>query len=293
MPLTFERSFRVRNYECDANGHLNSANYLRMMQETAFDASAAGGYGMRRYAEMNRYWLIRATEIEYLRPLYYDERLTIRTWISDFRRVSSRRRYDFCLEGSGELCAQAHTDWVFLDATTQQPAKIPPTLARDFYPEGVPASFPPRVPFPEPPAPPPGVFTIHRRVEWGDLDPMQHVNNAVYMDYANECGFLAVAAFQWPWERIREAGFAILLRRVQIQYLLPALLGDKLEIATWASGVKRSTATRHYTIRRARDGALLCQMNMLGVWIDLATSRPIRIPPQFLADFASNITNLK
>ena len=37
MPLTHVRSFRVRHYECDAFGHLNNTNYVRYMQETAFD----------------------------------------------------------------------------------------------------------------------------------------------------------------------------------------------------------------------------------------------------------------
>ena len=52
MPLTHTRTFRVRYYECDANGHLTSANYLRYMQETAFDASTAAGYGIDRYDRM-------------------------------------------------------------------------------------------------------------------------------------------------------------------------------------------------------------------------------------------------
>jgi acyl-CoA thioester hydrolase len=84
-------------------------------------------------------------------------------------------------------------------------------------------------------------------------------------------------------------GFAIILRKNQIQYLQPARIDDELEIATWASGIKRSTATRHYTIQRVSDQALLAQVHSLGVWIDLASGRPIRIPSRFIADFASNI----
>ncbi len=270
---------------------MNSANYLRWMQETAFDASAAAGYDFSRYNELGHYWLIRATEIEYLRPLLYDERVSVRTWIGDFRRVSSRRMYEFCLEDSGEVCARAFTDWVFLNAATQLPASIPAQMKRDFYPEGVPASFPPRQPFPKQPNPPAGIFIARKQVEWKDLDPMQHVNNAVYMEYANECGFQAIAAFGWPWERMKEEGFAILVRRCQIQYLQPAVLNDTLEIATWASEAKRATAIRHYTIRRGRDRELLCQANMLGVWIELESGRPMRIPPHFLEDFAANIAS--
>jgi len=41
------------------------SNYVRYMQETAFDASAAVGYSMARYATMDRYWLVHDTEVEY------------------------------------------------------------------------------------------------------------------------------------------------------------------------------------------------------------------------------------
>ena len=189
MPLTHTRKFRIRYYECDANGHLNSANYLRMMQETAFDASTAAGYGMARYDSMQRHWLIRESQVEFLIPLRYNQEVEVTTWISDFRRVTSRRAYEFRLLETGELAAKGFTDWVFLDTANNRPSSIPHSLVVDFFPEGAPADFPPRTPFPSAPPPPPGVFSIRRQVSWEDIDTMQHVNNAVYLDYLNECGF--------------------------------------------------------------------------------------------------------
>jgi acyl-CoA thioester hydrolase len=287
MPLTHTRSFRVRFYECDANGHLNSANYLRYMQETAFDASAAAGYGMERYNAMGHFWLIRESQVEYLRPLRYDDRVDVTTWIADFRRVTSRRAYEF--HRGGELVARAFTDWVFIDAQTSMPSAIPAQLALDFFPEGVPASFPPRQPFPKAPPSPPGAFSVRRSVVWQDIDGMQHVNNAVYMNYASEAGFQAAASFGWPWTRMAEHGFTIFIRRARVLYLQPALPGDELEITTWISGLRRSLANRHYEIRRIADGALLSQVYTLSVWVSLETGLPVRIPQQFLDDFQGHI----
>ncbi len=73
MTLTHERTFRVRHYECDSYGHVNHANYLRYMQETAFDASASAGYDVERYHEINRTWLVRESDITYLVPLSYGD----------------------------------------------------------------------------------------------------------------------------------------------------------------------------------------------------------------------------
>jgi acyl-CoA thioester hydrolase len=289
MPLTHTRTFRIPFYECDANGHLNSTNYLRYMQETAFDASTAAGYDMKRYDQMQRYWLIRESQVEYLSPLRYNQHVAVTTWIADFRRVTSRRAYEFHLVETGELVARAYTDWVFLDTATNRPTSIPKTLVDDFYPEGSPAHFTPRRPFPTPPSPPPGKFAMRQRVNWKDIDAMHHVNNAVYMDYIIECGFQVCAAFHWPWQRTVEHGFVIYLSQAHLQYLQPSVLHDELEITTWVSSLRRTSAGRHYAFHRARDGILLAQAYTLGVWVDLETHLPIRIPQEMLDDFAPNM----
>src|SRR5687768_16862418 len=95
MPLTSISTFQVRHYECDANGHLHPANYLRYMQESAFAATAAAGYSKERYEAMGYIWLARETEIEYLQPVIYGDTVEIKTWVADFRQVRSIRRYEW------------------------------------------------------------------------------------------------------------------------------------------------------------------------------------------------------
>jgi acyl-CoA thioester hydrolase len=291
MPLTHVWTFRVRHYECDAYGHVNHTSYLRYMQEAAFEASAAAGYGMARYAAMGRHWLVRETDIEYLHPLHYGDRAQVKTWVIDFRRVRSRRAYEIRLAGSGELAAKARTDWAYLDSASGRPIPIPPEMTAAFFPEGPPEPPPPRPRFPKAPPPPPGVFRLRRRVEWRDIDPAQHVNNAVYLAYMEDCAVQVAAAHNWPLARMWAEGFAVVARRHQIEYRQPAVLDDELELATWVSNVKRATAIRHFTITRVSDGALLARARTLWVWVDVKTERPIRIPTAFLTDFAPNITS--
>jgi acyl-CoA thioester hydrolase len=289
MPLTYTRTFRVRYYECDANGHLYSTNYLRYMQETAFDASAAAGYDMQRYDEIQHHWLIRESQVEFLQPVRYDQHVAVTTWIADFRRVTSLRAYEFRLVETGELVARAFTDWVYLDTQRKRPASIPAALVQAFYPEGAPTDFEPRRPFPASPPPPPEVYRMQRQVKWQDIDALQHVNNAVYMDYVNECSLQVCNAHGWPWQRMVDESFAVYLRQARLQYLQPAVLGDELEVATWVSEVRRASSSRHYTLKRCSDGALLAQAYLLSAWVDLQTGLPIRIPQHMLADFSQNI----
>ncbi|HSG15951.1 MAG TPA: thioesterase family protein [Anaerolineae bacterium] len=290
MALVHERAFRVRQYECDAYGHVNHANYLRYMQETAFDASAAAGYDLDRYREIQRAWLVRETDITYLRPLVYDDRVIVKTWVLDFRRVRSRRAYELHHAESGEIVAQATTDWVFLNDQTGRPETVPQEMIDGFFPDGPPDDVPPRERFPKAPPPPPGIFTMRRPVQWSVIDRRQHVNNANYMIFFEDAGVQVCAAHGWSMTRMMEAGFGLVARRYRIEYKQPAVFGDELEIATWASEMKRATAVRHYTIRRAADGELLARAHVLWVWVDLESGRPIRVPAEFREDFGPNFS---
>lgn len=295
MPLTHLRTVRVRHYECDVNGHVSQANYLRYMQEAAFDATAAAGYDLARYEAMNRYWLARETDIEYLSPLRYGDAVQVKTWVADFRRVRSRRAYELRLAASGDVVARALTDWVFLNLATGRPVAIPSEMMAAFLPDGPPPAaagswFPPRTRFPPPPPPPPGVFRNRRRVEWRDLDQAGHVNNAVYLAYMEDCALQAAAAHGWSLERMRVEGIAIIARRHRIEYQQPAVLDDELEVSTWASDLKNATALRHFVITRTGDGALVARARTFWVFADAETGRPIRTPEGFLADLAENIT---
>jgi acyl-CoA thioester hydrolase len=282
-------SFKVRFYECDPYGHVNNANYLRYMQEAAFEASAAAGYDVQRYAQMQRVWYAHATDIEYVRPVKYGDTVVVATWVVDFRRVTSRRAYELRSTITGELVARATTDWAFLDAATQKPAVIPQELISSFFLDGQPEQPALREKFPVAPPPPAGAYRLRRRAQWRECDSAGHVNNAIYAEWAEECGMQCIAHYGWPAARMAAAGIGIFYRRMWIEYLQPALFDDEVEIVAWLSEVKRATAMRHFQVRRPSDDALLARINVLGVCADVATGMPRRIPQEMLDDFAPNI----
>jgi acyl-CoA thioester hydrolase len=260
------------------------------MQETAFDASAAAGYDLARYEAINRFWLVRETDIEIVRSLRYGDSVRVKTWVADFRRVRSRRMYEFRLVDSDDLVANAYTDWAFLDSTTRRPVPIPPEMVAAFFPEGPPEMMRPR--FPTPPRPPPGAFRLRRRVEWGDVDGAQHVNNAKYLAYFEDCAMCAATVHDWPVTRMRVEGFVILARRHHIEYRLPALLGEELELVTWLSDVEQTKVVRHFAVLRVSDGAVLGRARSFLEWVDEETEQPVSIPAAFLEDLAPNIAEV-
>lgn len=287
MPAQFKTTLRVRHYECDAYGHVNHANYLRYMEQAAFDASAAVGYDEARYRQMGTLWLIRETDIEYLRSLVYGDSVEITTWVGDFRRVRSRRFYEFHHVDSGELIAKAATDWVYLDRTNGRPVSVPDEMIAAFAPDGIEAE--PRDKFPAAPPPPPGLYTMNRMVEWRDIDGAGHVNNATYLNYMEECGIRAARHFGWDVEKMRAQGFGVVARRHRIEYRQQAVLGEDLAISTFLSDVRRMSATRHYIITRATDGAVIAQAQTLWVFVNVQTGSLMRVNPEFITAFQTHI----
>jgi acyl-CoA thioesterase FadM len=256
MPLIHTRVFRVRHYECGPHGQVRQPVYLRYAQEAAFDASAAAGYDLARYASMNRIWLARDTAVKYLHPLSYGDSVEVKTWVLDFRRVRSRRAYEFRRLGSGELVAQASTDWVFLRQSTGHPAPIPDELKEAFFPVGLPPSGAVIERFPAAPSPPPTASRQLRRVEWRDLDPVGHVNNAIYLSFILS-GMALIGAGE-P-SHGRDPGSGLVARSHRIEYLQPALLGDEIDVLTWLDQAKNEHAQCHTLMTRASNGAKLAR----------------------------------
>ena len=280
MPRKHTSYFQVRFYECDAYSHLNNSNYVRYMQEAAFAASAEAGFNDERYAELGVIWLIRDTEVEYLKPLRYGDTAAVTTWVGDFRRVRSRRMYEVQNQDANGLLARGSTDWVLLDRETFRPVTIPEDMKIAFFPEGAPEEASPRDPFPKAPVAPPGAVTVHRQVAWEDVDPAGHVNNAKYFSYIEEAGIQAAAQFGVLMSDFLEQGYGSVARKTRIEYIQQVRLGEQLEITTYLSDVRATSATRHFILRRAEDQTLVAQANVLWVYIDVHTDRPARFPQE-------------
>ena len=115
----------------DDLGHVNNVEYVRWMQDVATaHADAAGGTAAAR--EDGGFWVVRSHRIEYLRPAFAGDRLEVRTWVADFRRAFSTRRYEFHRPADGVILATGETDWVYVDSATGRPRSIPEPVRSRF-----------------------------------------------------------------------------------------------------------------------------------------------------------------
>jgi len=235
----------VRHDELDRFARAHPGVYLRYLAHAAVEASTAAGYDATWYARAGALWLIRRSTLDVVHPATLGERLTIRTWVEDFRRVRSHRRYEVYGTG-GALCLSARTDWVYVDAATFRPRRVPAEFEAGF---GVASGTGPERDAWQAPPPPPAPAVLRHRVRASEVDSVGHVNNAVYLDLAGQAVLDALADVGWALDRLLERGAVPVLARADLEYLGGARYGDPLVIHTWFAPAADALEAHQHVLR--------------------------------------------
>ena len=97
-------------------------------------------------------------------------------------------------------------------------------------------------------------------VRWDDLDAFGHVNNAVYLTYAQEARF--------AWSGILE----MVVARAEVDFIAPIYDGDTfLDIELWVSAIGNSSFTMTYEIKM--KGELVARVKTVQVTVDMGTKK--------------------
>jgi acyl-CoA thioester hydrolase len=133
--------------------------------------------------------------------------------------------------------------------------------------------------------PTPASHTIRLRVRHSDVDVLGHVNNAVYLLYAQEAAYRHAESAGFSLARMRELGGVFVVRRHEVEYHRPARAGDELLVTTQITHMQGMRATRKTTIVDAASGKQVVTASTDYVWVN-HNGRPARIPAEALARFA-------
>ncbi len=116
-----------------------------------------------------------------------------------------------------------------------------------------------------------------RQVESMDLDVYEHVNNSVYINYAEEAAMQAFSARGWSPAKLAEANLTIATHRVHIQYLSLAMWGETLNISNHLLEVKDTCGSRYVAITRA-DSSPVAECIMDWELVDRKSGEPRPLP---------------
>jgi len=172
--------FRVRFDESTPAGLIRTSVLLRYAADLAWIHSELRGMGRDWYRRRGLAGVVRAAQLEILVPVADGDVVMGTTTPTAARKVMARRRTIF-RAGDGTEVAGLTMDWALTGAggiPTRIPAEVGVAFGLDetgFSPIRVRAA-----PTSQP------VTTLTIRVRPQELDPMGHVNNAVYLDWAEE-----------------------------------------------------------------------------------------------------------
>ncbi len=234
MTPRFTRSFKVRHYELDAFGQVNGVNLVRYMQEAAIEASTALGFSPDWYNQHGVGWVVRRLSVRYFAPALYGDEVTAATWLSGLRGVRSIREYDLTRSRDGQRVARGRAEWVYMNFHTGEPTRIPDAWANAFTLKDKPEDLGIRLTTPIP-----SVnarrYTARRRVEFHELDTVQHVNHAVYLQWIAEAFLNALHTAGYAPQRTLQDGWRALQTGHEIQYFAAAVDQENIEIISWIS----------------------------------------------------------
>jgi acyl-ACP thioesterase len=221
--------YRVRFDEAGPDGHARISGLLRYAQDVAWRHSEDLGFDRGWYRERGLGWVVRGVDLEVHEPIPMGHTLRVSTAVVGHRRIWARRLGE-CRLADGRLAARVTTDWVLLDQRNRV-VRIPADFGLAFTNPEVHSEV---IRVPVPPGAP--AYSHALTVRPADLDPIAHVNNAVYVDWLEE----AIEAAGW------RAAAVVLPRTTRLEYLASAEGGDAVVVDlhgqpdTWAAVIRRA-----------------------------------------------------
>lgn len=120
-------------------------------------------------------------------------------------------------------------------------------------------------------------------VTQADIDELDHANNIAYIRWCQEAAWRHSAALGLDSTAYRSLDRAMAVQRAGYEYLNAAVAGDSLDVGTWISASDgRMRMSRHFQVRRTRDGETVFRGDWHLVCIRISNGRPVRMPTEFL-----------
>jgi acyl-CoA thioester hydrolase len=118
------------------------------------------------------------------------------------------------------------------------------------------------------------------------IDELGHVNNAVWVQWIQQ---VAVAHWDFVASATHKDAYYWVVVRHEIDYLRAAHLGDRIVARTWVGEEPRGARFDRFVEFTGADGKICVRSKTQWAIIDKALGRPIRVPPEVVAPFVSQV----
>jgi acyl-CoA thioester hydrolase len=118
------------------------------------------------------------------------------------------------------------------------------------------------------------------------IDELGHVNNAVWVQWIQQ---VAIAHWRSAANPAHEAAYYWVVVRHEIDYLRPAVAGDRIVARTWVGDAPQGARFDRLMEFTGPDGKVCVRAKTQWAIIDQALGRPVRVPPEVVAPFLSQV----
>ncbi len=124
------------------------------------------------------------------------------------------------------------------------------------------------------------------------IDHYGHVNNCEYVKWLEVVAWTHSEALGLTLDIYRELDRGMVVHRHEIDYLAPAYLGEKLQIATWIKICDRKLSLeRVFQLQRVSDGLTLMRAKTRFICVQLSSGKPRRMPVEYIDGYSSVALN--
>ncbi len=139
----------------------------------------------------------------------------------------------------------------------------------------------------------PRPFLNEVSVDPADIDDFGHVNNAVYLKWADETGWAHWEADGYTRQQCRDLDRGMAILRTEADYLGHVRAGERVICAVWiAVSDGKLRAERWYQFRNATTGETVFRAVTKLVSFQLSTGRPARMVDAFAVHYAKPAADL-
>ena len=183
-----EYSFKVRSYECGADGFASLPAVCNYLQEAASLNAEELGFSKSNFDAQgeNISWVLTRLAVKMIRYPKWEEEVKVVTFPRGGRKIVAWRDFEI-KAANGETIALATSEWMLIDLKTRKIVSIPESvlLACEFGTESVlgPEPFTARLKFP-------ADVNVEKtgpyKAQYSHIDLNGHVNNVHYIEWLLE-----------------------------------------------------------------------------------------------------------
>jgi acyl-CoA thioesterase FadM len=215
-----QRTLITRSGELDARCHITPAVMARYHEYMRSQAFLAPELGLGALVDQGYTGVVRAQHLELIQPVVQNVELELSVHIGHVGRSSIAFAHSATRASDGAVASRSRTVMVLL-GPDKKPASVPDNIRMLVQSGETPEALA------SPGEPPADAWAHTIQVRPSDLDSLQHVNQARYVDFFDDVRQLAQAAGAYGEQTEGD------VKQISVEYLREAKLGRDLLALTW------------------------------------------------------------